>query len=537
MSDHQATQFGIGQGVARTEDPRLLRGTGKYSDDFNLPGQAYAFVVRSPYAHTDIGAIDASQTLAQRGVLAVLTGGDYAADGLGDITGPSPHKRRNGQPMFRPPRPALTLDRARYVGQPVAMVIGETAEIARDAAELLEIDYTPLAPVMGTAAANGGGIGEIWSQAPDNESFVFNAGDAQATAAAFEGAAHVVKNRFEITRLTTNAMEPRAALGHWDAGEERYTFYAGAQRPYAWRATLAKNVFHVSEHQIRIVTGDVGGSFGLKGSIHPEVPLVAWASKRLGRPVKWTCDRSEGFIADDHARDMVSDVEMALDDQGRILGMRAKTNANLGAYVAFMGGAPPTGNVGTMAGTYRTPAMHVQVTGVFTNTNPLSPYRGAGRPESAYMIERMVALAARQLGIDEVELRRRNFIAPEMMPFKTGLTFTYDCGEFEAVMDRCLERADYKGFVGRRDEASTRGLLRGIGVASTIEIAAGPQPETAELRFDPSGTATVLVGSTPHGQGHETIYKQLICERLGLHPQEVRVIEGDTDKVAFGTGT
>ncbi len=530
-------RFAIGQPVPRTEDPRLLTGNGHYTDDVTLPHQAYAVFVRSPHAHADIKSIDKTAAEAMPGVIGVLTGADYAADGLGHITGGSPHKRRDGSPMYRPPRPALTNDRVRHVGEPVAMVIAASVAQAKDAAEAVMVDYTPLPTVLSTELANQSGQPAIWPDCPDNESFLFERGDKEATDKAFAEAAHIVKQRFVINRITANSMEPRGSNGVYTPFEDRYTIYAGHQRPYAWRTTLTKNLFHIPENKLSLITGDLGGSFGMRGSIYPEIPLTAWASKRVGRPVKWTAERSEGLAADDHARDNISDAELALDAEGRFLALRVKTNANLGAYMSYLGFGPPTGNIGGLAGLYTTPAIYVQVAGVFTNTTPLSPYRGAGRPEAAYIIERMIHLAAKQTGIDAVELRRRNFIPPDAMPYKTALTFTYDSGEFEALMNRCLDKADYAGFEARRADAKARGKLRGMGISCTIEQAAAPQPETAELRFDPSGTLTVLAGTTPHGQGHETIYKQLVCEKLGIDPAEVRVIEGDTDKVSFGTGT
>ena len=378
---------------------------------------------------------------------------------------------------------------------------------------------------------------QLWAACTANESFVHRSGDRAAVDAAFAQAAHLIEQEFEITRVHANPMEPRAVLAEYHAGQQRFTIYTGCQRPYAWRSNLAGNVFDIAEHDLVLISGDVGGSFGMKGSIHPEVPLIAWAARELGQPVKWTCDRSEAFIADDHARDNRTHAQLAVDANGRFLGLRVRTVADLGAYVAFMGGAPPTGNLGTLAGQYQTPAIDVEVIGVLTNRNPTSPYRGAGRPEAAYIIERMVHKAAVALGLDAAEIRRRNFIKPEQMPFKTGLTFTYDCGEFEALLDRCLLEADYAGFAQRKAVSARAGKLRGIGVSCTIESAASPQPETAELRFDPGGAVTVLVGSTPHGQGHETIFKQLVCEHLGIAPARIRVIEGDTDKVSFGTGT
>ena len=529
------TKYSIGQSVPRTEDPRLLRGTGNYVDDFNQPNQVYAIMVRSPHAHAAIKAIDVVEASGMPGVIAVLTGADYASDCLGSITGPSPYQRRDGSTMFRPPRPALTSDRARHVGQIVAMVVAETVEQAKDAAEAVQIDYDPLPVNVVTESARKSTA--IWGDCPDNESFFYQVGDKEAVDSAVAGAAHVIQQRYVINRITANAMEPRGALAEWDPGTERYTIYTGVQRPYAWRATLSKNLFHVRESQIRFVTGDLGGSFGMKGAIYPEVPLVAWAAKQLDRPVKWRCERSEGFPADDHARDNVSDVTLALDENGKFLAMGVETSAALGAYVAFLGMGAPTGNVGGLAGVYTTPALHVAVSAVMTNTSPTSPYRGAGRPEASYILERTIDIAAGRLGIDPVELRRRNMISPDQMPYKTPLTFEYDCGEFEAVLNKTLKKANYDGFAARRSESEAAGKLRGIGVSCTIERAAAAQLETAELRFDPAGDATILIGTTPHGQGHETIYKQIVCGTLGLDPERVRVIEGDTDAVSFGTGT
>jgi carbon-monoxide dehydrogenase large subunit len=530
-------KYAVGQSVPRTEDPRLLKGRGSYVDDFALPNQAHAVMVRSPHAHAEIKGIDASAALAQPGVLAVLTGADYEADGLGGIVGPSPFKRRDGSTMYRPPRPAVTRDRVRHVGQIVAMVVAESVNVAKDAADLVDVDYETLPVVVETGKAADPDAPQIWDECANNESFFYECGDRDATDAAIASAPHVFSQRFVINRVHANTMEPRGALAEYDPGRDHYTLYAGIQRPYAGRATLCKNLFGVRETQLRVVTGDMGGSFGMKGAIYPEMPLVAWASKRIGRPVKWRCDRSEGFVADDHARDNVSEVDLALDDDGKFLGFRIRTSASLGAYVSFGGFGPPTNNIGGLAGVYTTPAIHVAVSAVFTNTSPMSAYRGAGRPEASYILERIIDIAAHEMGIDPADLRRRNMIAPDAMPYKTPLTFTYDCGEFEALLDRTLEKAAYSGFAERRAQSEKAGKLRGIGMSFTIERAAAPQSETAELRFNPSGTATVLVGSTPHGQGHETIYKQILCEKLGMEPEDISVMEGDTDKVSFGTGT
>ena len=362
-------------------------------------------------------------------------------------------------------------------------------------------------------------------------------GDQAATRAALEAAPHRVSRRFRINRVHANTMEPRGALGHYQPIEDHYTIYTGSQRPFAWRSALCKHLFHIQENQLSLVTGDVGGSFGMKGGIYPEIPLVAWASKRVGHPVKWTSDRSEGFLADDHARDNVTSAEIGFDQDGKILAVQVRTNANLGAYFSYNAMGPPTNNLGTLAGQYVISAMHVGVSAVFTNTNPLSPYRGAGRPEAAFVIESMVEAAAGELGMDPAEFRRKNLIPREAMPYRTALVYTYDCGEFETILDKCLALADYQGFSERRDASLNRGRWRGVGLSCSIEIAARLQPETAELRFDPSGTATLLVGTTSHGQGHETVYKQIVCERLGIAPERIRIITGDTDKVPFGTGT
>ena len=530
-------KYAIGQSVPRTEDPRLLKGRGSYVDDFALPNQAHAVMVRSPYAHAEIKGIDASAALAMPGVLAVLTGADHEADGLGGVVGPSPFKRRDGAIMYRPPRPSVTGDRVRHVGQIVAVVVADTVDIAKDAGELVEVDYESLPHIVATDKAADPEAPLLWDACSRNESFFYECGDAAATDAAIESAAHVFSQRFVINRVNANSMEPRGALAEYDPGRDHYTMYSGVQRPYAGRTELCKNVFHIRENQMRFVTGDMGGSFGMKGAFYPEMPLVAWASKRVGRPVKWRCERSEGFVADDHARDNVSNVDLALDKDGKFLALRVRTSANLGAYVSSGGFGPPTNNIGGLAGVYTTPAIHVAVSAVLTNTSPMSAYRGAGRPEASYILERIIDIAARELKIDPAELRRRNLIPPEAMPYKTPLTFTYDCGEFEAILDRSLEKAAYDGFADRRAQSAKEGKLRGIGMSCTIERAAAPQSETAELRFDPSGTATILVGTTPHGQGHETIYKQIVCEKLGMEPEDLVVIEGDTDKVSYGTGT
>jgi aerobic carbon-monoxide dehydrogenase large subunit len=531
-------QFGIGQSVARFEDPRLLRGEGRFHADVTLPGQTYAVIVRSMHAHARIVGIDASTALKVPGVLAVLTGTDLAHDKLGTMRMTLPRKRPDGSPMFAPPHRGLVLDRVRYVGDPIALVIAETLAQAEDAAELVQVDYDPLPSVTSTAAAVEPSSPPVWDECPDNISNVFEAGDSAATEAAFARASRVVRRRYVITRVHAQYMEPRGALGVYDPGEDRYTLYADVQYPHRVRHALATNIFQIPEHQIRVITGDIGGGFGTKGWQYAEHRLVLWAAKKLRRPVKWSCERREAIPADEHARDNVSEAELALDADGRFLGMRVRTIANVGAYVSSDRNLLATfTNVATLVGVYAVPAAYVHVTCVLTNTNPTAPYRGAGRPEATYVIERLIDDAARDLRVDPVELRRRNLISPAAMPYRTPLGVTYDCGEFEKCMDAALKLADVAGFPARREESRARARLRGLGIANPIERAAGPQPEFAEIRFDPSGTATIFLGTMNQGQGHETTFKQILHERLGLDPAAVRFIEGDTDRVAFGMGS
>jgi aerobic carbon-monoxide dehydrogenase large subunit len=527
-------EFAIGQSVSRFEDPRLLKGGGRYVGDMVLPGMVFGYVLRSPHAHARIRAIDSGKAKAAPGVLAVLTGADWQASGWGDLPVPGGLKRRDGS-VFRPSYPALTKDRVRWVGDYVALVVAETYHQALDAAELIAVDYEPLPAVVSTAEAASDGAPRVWDGCADNIGFVQLFGDKAATDAAFAKADHVVKHRFVINRVTAASMEPRGCLGDYNAAEDRYTIYTTLQRVHPFRSELSP-VLKVPESRIRVVAGDIGGSFGMKSAVYNEVALVLLASKTVGRPVRWTSTRSESFLCDAQARDNVTDAELALDKQGNFLGMRATTVAGIGAYLQT--GMPAfTGNIGTLAGVYRIPAMHADVTAVFTHTNPVRPYRGNGRPEAAYVIERLVDLAADELGIDPAELRRRNYIPPEAMPFKTALTFTYDSGEFEKTMDMALTLADTAGFEGRRAESRKRGKLRGIGLSNTIERAAAAGFEGAEIRFDKSGTVTLLAGSVTQGQGHETIFKQIMCDRLGLDPDDVHYVQGDTDHVFIGEGT
>jgi carbon-monoxide dehydrogenase large subunit len=529
-------KFGIGQAVPRFEDPRLVRGGGRYVDDIVLPGMAFGYVLRSPHAHARIRAIDADRARAAPGVLAVLTGTDWVASGWGDLPVPGGMKRRDGSAMYRPRYPALVSDRVRWVGDYVAFVVAETYLQAVDAAELIEVDYEPLPAVVSIADAAAPGAPLVWDDCPGNVCFVHRDGDAAATDAAFAGAAHVVRGHFVVNRVTAVTMEPRGSIGDYNPTDGRYTIYTTLQRAHPFRAELAHNVLKVPESRVRVVAGEIGGSFGMKSAVYNEVALVLLASKTVGRPVKWVSTRSEAFLSDAQARDNVTDAELALAADGTFLGLRVTSLVATGAYLQT-GMTAVIGNLGTLAGVYRTPAIHVDVTGVFSHTNPIRPYRGNGRPEAAFVIERMVDLAADKLGLDPAELRRRNNIPSSAMPFKTGLTFTYDSGAFAENMEMALRLADVDGFPARREEARRRGKLRGIGISNTIERAGAPSFEGAEIRFDRGGTVALFSGSINQGQGHETVFKQIICDRLGLDPADILYLQGDTDQVFFGEGT
>ena len=498
-------EFAIGQSVLRREDPRLLTGRGRYYDDLKIAGELHAAIVRSPHAHADIRSIDVQAALAMPGVHAVLTGDDYRADGLGTMPSMAPYKKRDGSPMYLPHRPAIAIGRALHVGYPVAVVIADTLERARDGAERAAVDYVPRPAVVSARDAFEPGAPQLYEDCPNNEAYFYQAGDKAATDAAFARAAHVVEQRLVINRVTANPIEPRGVTGEYDAGTGRYTLHCGFQRPWLFRNGIAETTMKIPEAQLRLITGDIGGSYGLRGSIYPEIILMLWAARRAGKPVKWTSTRNEAHVSDDDARDNIVDAALALDKDGKFLAVRVRSFGNLGAFVSFRGAMPPVVNIGTLCGVYTTPAAHVAVSGMLTNTHCTSPYRGAGRPEASYMIERLVDIAADQLKIDPAELRRRNTIPPQAMPYKTPLTFTYDSGRFEENMNRVLALADWNGFEARRKEAAKRGVLRGIGLSNTIEQAADPTIETAEIRFDPLGGMTFVTGSISHGQGHATI--------------------------------
>ena len=530
-------KFGIGQPVKRFEDRRLLSGNGRFINDVNLAGQAYAVVARSPHAHARIVSIDLTAARAAPGVLGVFTGEDVAADALGTMAPTVQRKRPDGSPMFARSHPGLALDRVRYVGDPFALVIAESLMQAKDAAELIDVAYDDLPSVTDTAQAARGETA-VWEECPDNISNVFESGDKAATEAAFAKAAHIVRRRYVISRVYAHFMEPRGVIGSYDAGEDRYTLYADVQYPHRVRNALASKIFKIPENKIRVIAGDVGGGFGTKGWQYPEHRLMLWASRKLGRPVKWSCERSEAILADEHARDNISEAELALDGDNKILGLRVRTLANVGAYVSSDRNLLATfTNVSTLVGVYDIAAAHVHVSCVMSNSNGTAPYRGAGRPEAIYIIERLLDDAARELKLDRIDLRRGNIIPSDALPYRNAFGRTYDCGQFDVNMERALKLADHDGFPARQQEAAARGRLLGVGFANAIERAASPGLEFAEIRFNPSGSATILMGSKNQGQGHETIFRQIAAERLGIDPSDIQYIDGDTDRVAFGIGT
>ena len=533
------SKYGIGQPVLRFEDPRLLRGQGKFINDVNLHGQVHAVFVRSPHAHARVNRIDVEAAKAAPGVLAVYTGHDVKADGLGMPKANMPRKRPDGTPMYAPQRPPLITDRVRYVGDPVAMVIAETLAEAKDAAELVEIDYEPLRSVTLTEDTVKPGAPAVWDDCPDNISNNVERGKKLETDEAIKSAAKVIKRRYVITRVHAQYMEPRGTLGYYDQGEDRLVLYADVQYPHRVRNMLAQNVFKVPESKMRVIAQDVGGGFGTKGWQYIEHRLTLWAARKLLRPVKWTCERSETVMADEHGRDNVGEIELALDKDNKFVALRLNMLANIGAYVGSDRNLlSPFGMIGTVLGVYRIPTAYINVIGVLSNTNPTAPYRGAGRPEAIYLIERLIDDAARELGVDRVELRRKNMLPEAALPYQSPVGPYYDCGRFEQNMDMALKLADVAGFEARKADSKKRGRLRGLGIVNAIEQAAGPaQPEYAEIRFNPSGTAALLMGTKAQGQGHETMFKQILNERLGIDPNEVQYIDGDTDRVAFGMGT
>lgn len=530
-------RFGVGQSVMRVEDHRLVTGHGHYTADIDLDGQAWGHVVRSPYGHARIESIDLSAARAMPGVLAIYTCDDLKRAALGTIRCLAPATQPDGSTQPMPPHPILADGVARHVGDPIAFVVAETPAQARDAAEAVVIEADPLPAATDPVATTAADAPQIHADAPGNVSFRWEKGDRAATDAAFARAAHIVTTRLVNNRVVVNPIEPRAALGAWDG--ERFTLYTPSQGPHSLRAQLADHIFGMPREAVRVITSDVGGGFGMKIFLYAEQPLVLFAARELGRPVKWVADRSsDGFLSDNHGRDQVNEVEMALDAEGRFLALRAHTYANMGAYLSNFAPYIPTDcGVLMLNGTYRFEAIHASVTGVFTNTVPVDAYRGAGRPEAIYLIERTVDAAARQLGIDPADLRRRNFIAADDMPFTTAIGATYDSGDFARNLDVALERAEHGDLARRKADAAARGKLRGLGIAYYIENCGAGLKETGRIRVSADGAVTLTIGTQSNGQGHETAYAQIIAERLGIDIDRIRVLQGDTDIVATGRGT
>ena len=541
---------GIGDRVLRKEDQRFLTGRGRYSDDIALRDTTYAVFVRSPRAHARIKSVDTKEAAAAPGVVAVLTGADLADDKIGGLICGWMIHSRDGSPMKAGAHPALARDVVRYVGDAVAMVIAATRNQARDAAERVMVDYEELPAVVDPAKAQAPGAPQIHPEAPNNTIFQWTIGDEAATKAAFANAAHVTKLDLVNNRVVPNAIEPRSATATYDPAEGQFTLYYSTQNPHLHRLVLSAFVGIAPENKLRVIAPDVGGGFGSKIFIYAEETACLWASKRIGgRPVKWTADRSESFISDAHGRDHVTHAEMAFGADHRVLGLKVKTLANLGAYMSTFSSAVPTYLYGTLlSGQYAIPAIHAEVDTVYTNTVPVDAVRGAGRPEAAYVLERLMETAARELGEDPAELRRKNFI--KTFPHQTPVAFNYDAGDYEASLNEALRLSDYAGFAKRKAEAAARGKLRGIGFSSWIE-ACGLAPsavvgslgagvglwESAEVRVNFVGTVEILTGAHSHGQSHETTFAQLANDRLGIGLDKISIVHGDTDKVQFGMGT
>ena len=528
-------KFGIGQPVRRHEDLRLITGAGRYTDDIVLPRMARAFVLRAPMAHAQIKRIDAAAARQMPGVLLVAIGDDLRADGLGDIPCQTPLNNSNGTPRHDTPRPVLAVGTVRHVGEPVALVVAETLAAARDAAEAIEVDYDSLPAVTEAKDAIAPGAPQLFAHISGNTVFDWDndMGDAKATDAAFAAAARTVTLELVNNRVVANSMEPRNAIGDYDATSDRSTLYTATQGPHFVRDPLAEAVLKLPKEKLRLITPNVGGGFGMKAFVYPEHALVVWAARKLARPVKWQEDRSEGFVSDNQGRDHTTRAELALDAKGRFLGLRVSILANLGAYLSPFGSFVPTRSTDLVSGLYRVGAIHVNVKGVCTNTVPVCAYRGAGRPEAAYLLERLVDLAARELGISPDKIRRVNFVPPSAMPYTSATKLRIDSGEFEKVMDLCMGAAEWSSFKRRRRDSERAGKLRGIGMATYTERCGGGFPETASIEFKDDRVELVM-GNQEYGTGLLTAYKQVVSDQLGLDADRIDVIMGDTDRTPSG---
>ena len=541
----------IGERVQRKEDRRFLTGSGRYVDDLQLARVTYAYFLRSPHAHAKIRKIDTAKAAASVGVVQIFTGKDVAEAKVGGLICGWTVKDKHGNPHKAPAHPAMALDTVRHVGDTVAMVIAATADQARDAAEKIEVDYEVLPAQINLAGALDPKAPQVHADAPGNLCYDWELGDKAAVDAAFAKAAHVTKLDLVNNRLVPNAMEPRAAAAEYDRGTGNYTLYTTSQNPHVARLVLSAFVLGIPEHKLRVIAPDVGGGFGSKIFIYPEETMLTWAAGKIGRSIKWTAERSESFMTDAHGRDHVTHAELALDAGGKILAFKVDTIANLGAYLSTFATAVPTYLYATLlAGQYTTPAIHCNVRGTFTHTTPVDAYRGAGRPEATYVVETIVSKAAREMGIDSAELRRRNYIAKDAFPYQTPVALTYDSGNYGPILDQAMKLADYAGVAARKAASKAKGKLRGVGVCSYIE-ACGIAPsavvgslgagvglwESAQLKFNPTGNLQILTGSHSHGQGHETTFAQIVSDKLGIPLDQIEVVHGDTDKVPFGMGT
>jgi carbon-monoxide dehydrogenase large subunit len=529
------TKFGIGQPVPRAEDPMLLRGEGRYADDVSVPGQVHAAVVRSPYAHGILRGIDTEAAAGMPGVIAIYTGNDLTE--YAPIASPLPLKNADGSPMRRTRRDALATDRVRFVGDPVALVVAKTAAQAQDAAEAVVLDVDELPAVIEASEAVKPGAPLLYDDAPENTALDFRFGDQAAVEAAFAEAAHVTRLHVVNNRLVVNALEPRSALAQYDRKTGRFTFTACSQGTIGMRNALA-DVLKVPRDRVRVVTGQVGGSFGMKGVVFPEYVALLHAAKALRKPVKWTDKRSESFVSDHHGRDHEVDLELALDAKGRILALRLDGFGNLGGYMSPMGPMMASLNIAkNIASVYRTPAIAIRARCVFTNTVPTGAYRGAGRPEGNYYMERLLDTAARETGVDPALLRRRNHVPAAALPYTAASGMTYDSGDFTGLLDRALEAADWKGFKERRSASRKRGLLRGRGIGQYLEVTAPPIKEMGGIRFEKDGTVTILTGTLDFGQGHWSAFAQVLVSKLGVPFDAVRLVQGDSDRLIAGGGT
>ena len=529
------TKFGVGQPVRRSEDPKLVRGEGCYTDDLSRAGQAYAVMVRSRDAHGTIRSIDTAAAKAMPGVLAVCTAADLSA--YGPLKCNLPLKNRDGSPMRYTPRPALAGDKVRFVGDPVACVIAETIAQAKDAAEAVTVDVEPLPVVLKPADAVKPGASLVFDAVPNNIALDFHYGDAAKVAEAFARAKHVTRLETSNQRMVVNAMEPRSAIGEYDKTDSKWTLYSSSQGVHGMKTSLM-DILSAPADKVRVVTGQVGGSFGMKASVYPEYVCILHAARLLGRPVKWTDERSGSFVSDHHGRAQDMVMEIAFDETAHILAIRLTGYGDMGGYLAAFGPLLPTGNqVKNITSVYRTPLIEVATKCVFTNTNFVSAYRGAGRPEGNYYVERTLDLAASELGIDRVELRKRNMIRKSDLPFKSASEMTYDCGDFLGVLKKALEAADYAGFNKRKRESKKSGLLRGLGIGCYLEVTAAPGKELGAIHFEADGTVTIITGTLDFGMGHATTYAQILSDLLGVPFDRIRMVEGDSDRMAFGGGS